>query len=303
MNIPKKSLTLLLTSIVSISLIAFSLWLSGRLDDLSIFLYINFVLPLGHYYTPVNTVVYGLILAIAIPLVSRLLSILNVKVDERLIFSIIPYILIGSSVRALNDSEVFNSVFFVSPPIYFVIFGYALVCLVLSLFMCRKLGWSYHILFSLFGLILLTYLAYLIIFVEGCKNMSGALLVMEYTFVATLISVPMIVLIHRIIGLKTLSIAILIMVAHLLDASATHVAVSYYGYSEQHPLPTLLAKLFGTTIILIPIKLSVLLVVMIALDRFLREENTQLSEVIKLTLLTLGLAPGMRDLLRLVMNV
>jgi uncharacterized membrane protein len=45
-----------------------------------------------------------------------------------------------------------------------------------------------------------------------------------------------------------------------------------------------------------------MLFIVIALDRFLKEEQ-QLNGVIKMALLTLGLAPGMRDLLRLGMSV
>ncbi len=305
MNIQKRSKILLLAA--SVVIVFLYLLFSDRLGDFGSFLYLNFVLPLGNYYTPVNTVVYGLILAMAVPLVSRLLSMLKVKVDEKFFYSIIPYILIGSSARALEDyiestyQERF--IFLVSPPIYFVIFGYALACLMLSLFLCRRLGWSFHTLFFTLGSILLAYLAYMILFVAGLKNADGIILVIEFTFSAALVSVPIIILTHRIVGFKSLPITILIIVAHLLDASATHVAVSYFPYIEQHPLPALLANIFGTTIVLIPIKFLALLSITVALDRFFGEEDKQLIGVLKITLLTLGLATGMRDLLSLGMKV
>jgi uncharacterized membrane protein len=298
--------------------VALSLWLSGHLDDLRIFLYNNFVLPFGRYYTPVNTVVYGLILAVAILLLSRFLTLIHLEPNKKFIFSLIPYILIGSSARSLEDlaeystwhtsilpsyPQIFNSFFFISPIIYFTVFGYTFICLMFSLYLSRKRVCPFHILFFFLGLALLAYLTCLIVFVGGFRNIDGMLLVMEYAFFSILISVPIIVLVHRTVGFKTLSMAILIIGAHLIDASSTYVSTTYYGYIEEHPLPTLLGKIFGTTIVFIPMKFLALLFVMIVLDHLLGEENKQLSGVLKIALLTLGLAPGIRDLLRLGMGV
>lgn len=308
MNLSKKMIRVLgvVTLVVGI-LIVLCFWF---LDRLGTFLYINFVLPLGRYYTPVNTIVYGLVLAVAIFLVSRFLSMLGVKADERLIYSALPYILIGSAGRALNDwlvpptsSRPWYSYFLVSPPIYFVIFGYTLVCLLLSLYLHRKVRWSFYTSFFAFGLILLTYLVYLITFVAGIRNTQGILLIAEYAGVSTLIAAPLIILISRVIRFQSPALSILIIAAHLLDASATHVALSMYPYIEQHPLPTFLVHLFGTTIVLLPIKFLAILFIIIALDYFLDDEQQQFTGVLKLALLTLGLAPGMRDLLRLGMSV
>ena len=37
-----------------------------------------------------------------------------------------------------------------------------------------------------------------------------------------------------------------VLTAHLFDASSTFIAVDYYGYYEQHVLPSALTAYFGT---------------------------------------------------------
>ena len=275
---------------------------SGKFfGNISDFINRHFILPLGHYYTPVNSVVYSVILILAIVLISQLLTRLKVNVDSKFMYSVLPYIFIGSAARALNDSGVFDTILLVSPPIYFVIFGYTLVCLFITLFVRKKTTRFFYSLFSVLGLIPVVYLISLIVFGVGIPNVRGCFLIFAFAGGSSLIALPVIFLIDRFIHFESFSITCLITAAHLLDASATHVAVSYFGYFEQHPLPNLLTNLFGTTLILIPVKFLASILMMIVLDRYLAGEQKQLSGLIKLTILILGLATGTRDLLRLIM--
>ena len=88
----------------------------------------------------------------------------------------------------------------------------------------------------------------------------------------------------------------IILLNHLFDSTTTTIAVSLYGYYEQHPLPNFLIRNF-TPVSFILFKLVVVSLVLILLDRF--EENTEFRNFLKLVIGILGAATGMRDLLRM----
>ena len=92
-----------------------------------------------------------------------------------------------------------------------------------------------------------------------------------------------------------------IIMGHQVDASATYVGVSQFGYVEQHFLSKFFTKLFGTALILFPLKFLSVSLVLLLIDRYIEDEEATLKGTIKLAMLILGLAPGLRDLFRLTM--
>lgn len=88
-------------------------------------------------------------------------------------------------------------------------------------------------------------------------------------------------------------------VAHMLDASATFVAVDFLGGFEKHPLPRLLSELFHTAAIMYALKLVVLIpgVYFITKD----VENKQVSNMFLIAIATLGFAQGVRDILTMIL--
>ena len=76
-------------------------------------------------YNPVDTITYAIILGISIFGVLKLLEKLDVEIDTRFIVAVTPYVLAGSTLRVLEDSNVFTPplrYLFVTPIIYFFIF-------------------------------------------------------------------------------------------------------------------------------------------------------------------------------------
>ena len=97
------------------------------------------------------------------------------------------------------------------------------------------------------------------------------------------------------------SINAMIIFGHMLDASATYVGIDHFGYIEKHVLPSTLIDLTGTALVMYPLKLGFLLPALYVTDVSMAkgtEKNGHLIALIKLTVLILGLAPGIRDLLR-----
>ena len=101
-------------------------------------------------------------------------------------------------------------------------------------------------------------------------------------------------------------VAILLFLAHFIDGAATYRGLDAHGYSEKHVLPTLLIELTGTAAVMLPLKFLVVTAVVYLLDigyaEDLRDTPT-LTWLVKVAIMVLGLAPGIRDTLRLVMGV
>jgi len=84
--------------------------------------------------------------------------------------------------------------------------------------------------------------------------------------------------------------------AHMLDSSATFVSVAFFGYYEQHPVPRFFIDAIGPWTFFI-LKLAVLLPSLYIIDRY--AEDGEFKNFLKIVILILGLAPGLRDSIRL----
>ena len=87
---------------------------------------------------------------------------------------------------------------------------------------------------------------------------------------------------------------------HFFDGSATFLGIEEYGYVEKHVLSTGFINYFGTAAIMLPLKFLVVTGVIAALEsEESKEREQQMVNLLLLFLLTLGLAPGTRDVLRI----
>jgi uncharacterized membrane protein len=84
--------------------------------------------------------------------------------------------------------------------------------------------------------------------------------------------------------------------AHMFDATATFVALSFFGFGEQHPVPRLFIGAIGPGAMFL-LKIAVLIPILWLIDR--ETEDRDFRNFLKIGILILGLAPGLRDLLTL----
>lgn len=105
---------------------------------------------------------------------------------------------------------------------------------------------------------------------------------------------------------------IMIITGHMTDASATFVGIDFYGYSEKHVLPSGMMGIVDSTgfpypgIVMYPLKLVFLIPALYIMDISMERESRydpHLLALVKLTVLVLGFAPGIRDLTRLAFGV
>jgi uncharacterized membrane protein len=99
---------------------------------------------------------------------------------------------------------------------------------------------------------------------------------------------------------------VFIIFGQMFDAAATFVGVDLYGYSEKHPIPDFFFQTFGTSAVFLPIKLALGLAIVYVIDISFSDDlkdYPNLKGLIKIIVIVLGLGPGTRDILRLVMGV
>lgn len=257
-------------------------------------------------YNPVNTITWGLILGICVFGVVKLMKRMDVKIDEHFIYSIIPFVLAGSSLRVLEDAGVFSaplSYLFITPNIYFVVFIVTLFCLILSkkLYDAEKIKNWYH-LFS--GLGFFWFLCNLItlLYFEDIQRPNVFLTIV-------LLGSGLAFLIYYISAKTGFSIItdrvnFTILWVHLLDASSTFVGVDFLGYYEKHVVPAYLIDLTGTALVMFPLKLGIFLPVIYILDtQFKDEESISLTIFVKMVIIILGLSPACRNTLRMTLGI
>ncbi len=272
--------------------------------------FINPVLMNG-WFNPVNTLAYGIILVVAVYLVFRMLRKLRVSIDRYFIFAVLPFIFWGSSTRVLHDAafagklagslgNFYSLPVFPTPGSYMITFLLALLVLLFSLLIQRRFGYIYwKIMFSV-GLALCLVNVAMTPFSDlfapsvilGLSALWGGLFYLIGRFSEKM-------------GNGTLSVLfskenVALLSSHMLDASATWTALTFYGYVEQHVVPRMIIPFLGPASMFL-LKLAVLIPVLFLVDRYTEEGNFR--NFLKLVILILGLAPGMRNLLRLAAGV
>jgi len=243
-------------------------------------------------YTVLNTIVFGIILGISILVIIKMFKYLK-KDPADIMIPLIPFIFFGSSARALVDNNIYPLTYLlVTPGIYLLTGLMAIITLLASVFIEKKTNFDYrYIIFAVGAVICIPNIIFM-----GPINPVAALQVVG---VWALISSVFILIRNRWSLLKN-KFNLSVLMAHLFDASSTYIAVDFYGYSEQHVLPSALTGLVGTAAVMFPLKIVVILGALYVIDMYI--EDRTVANMLKLAIFILGLAPGLRNFLSLIMG-
>jgi len=286
-----------------------------------------FVKPIIEHsgYNIVNTVIYAIIALIAVYGIYKGLKRAGIKIDQRFIYSVVPFILLGSTIRVVTDSidtgamgayVKNNPSSFVSTIYSFVIgthiydYGYLTtspgifvviaVILLLVMFLCHRAKRMDLLVPIGVALLVPHFLLLIPMFTYILYGLAIALL-------AALVWVGARFAFER---LKVRGIASLAVLAHALDGGATFIIIDFFNrmepactalgkcYGEQHVLTTVIGTIFGTYLLYFVVKVlfSFFAAYVVEKEKATDEEKNY----VLLLLVILGLAPGMRDLLRVV---
>jgi len=276
-------------------------------------------------YNPVNTVAFAIILVVAVFLVYKLLKKMNITVDRKFFFGILPFVALGGVLRAWEDlleatGGATNGVFktfivvdaagtarntlLISPLIYVVMFVIALAALLIAKFVQYKKKIPYWKTWFVIGMILDVFVlaqlrfssAFAFLAVVGITILWVAL-----TLLAKYVST------QKIKNFLTNENAFLIDI-HLFDATTTFVALQFpqqlgINYFEQHVVAGFAIGLLGPASMFL-LKLIVVPIVLYMFDKELnKKEDIEKRTFLKIIVLILGMGPGLRNFLRMVMGV
>ncbi|MEM5790876.1 MAG: DUF63 family protein [Candidatus Aenigmatarchaeota archaeon] len=242
-----------------------------------------FLYPKKSGYDVPKTLTYGIVFILAIFIVFKILKKLKIKIDKRLALAISPYIVFGGTIRVLQDAKILNSYLFVTPGIYFFVFCIIFPLILIFKFFENKKGIPYHKPVFLIGIILASIpLPFLEI-----KNFYGILL-----FILFYAPWVLIFYFFKKWNLENK----LVTLVQMFDASITFTSIQFFGFGEQHILPTFLINIFSP-ISFIFAKLLAVILVLILIDKF--SDDKEFNNFLKLCIGILGGATGTRDLIAL----
>lgn len=235
----------------------------------------------GSGYNPVNTTVFAIALIIAVYVLIKVLKKMKIKTDEGLWYDLLPFVFLGGVLRALEDIHFLpNHWIFVTPGIYFLVFAIAFGSMLFSKYS---------------GIRITRWVGILLLALSGAAALANVHRWPEFVMILGM-SLGIVALAYFAFGrlksklLKGKNWQVLF--GHTLDACASFMAVGVVGgYTEQHVVPSAIFSVLPLWCF-IPIKVFIILGALYVIDK---ETKKEWNWMLKFTILVLGLGPGTRD--------
>jgi uncharacterized membrane protein len=269
-----------------------------------------YIHPITHDtgYNPVNTLTWALVLVVCLFLTLKLLKKIGIEIDHRFIAAVSPYIVVGACLRVMEDAELVSppvSYLLITPLIFFLIFFCCVAILILAVRVSRsiRIGDSdYTLIFGLIGFIWL--IANLMILLWKEDIVFGWVLFAVIGISGLFISVIYAIAARFGLHFLTDRLNLTVLAAHLLDASSSFIGIDILGYTGKHVIEGLIVTYAGTAAGMYPLKLGILVPLLYLLGtQFTEEAESELKNLVLLALIVIGLAPAVRNTLRMMLGV
>ena len=274
------------------------------------FIYKYYIDPIqsGGSYTLVDTLTYALILIIAVFLIHRWMQRAGLPFGRDLLFATLPWVVLGGLLRVVEDTGMLDvpwRYLLITPLIFFVIFFYAVVVLYLS---HRLLGERGIRAYGAVGIASSVVTLGVLVWYGLTQSRLALEVPAAILGIAALTSLALWALLRYGFRWEYMNDRIyqVLIAGHLLDASATSYGIDLHplGYVEQHVVGSSLIEALGTGFAMFPLKLLVLIPGIYVLELYRREGTaTSFWYLILLAMIVVGLAPGIRDMVRMMLYV
>jgi len=287
---------------------------------ISDFIYKYYIDPVkyGEPYNIVETLTYAIILIIGVYLLYRWfsnstwLSEHGIKLDASFILATIPYVVLGGVIRVIQDAGMVTGdwqYLIVTPPIYFVLFFFVLGMIFLG-GVLKKNGLIKNFLtFYAFIGCITVFVISLILLSWGMVHGHVDLFILSVIPLMAITSTVLVWACMRYL-LKweyvNDPLFLVLIFGQMLDASATSYGLTFHPavhYIEQHVVGSNLIQMTGTAFIMYPLKLVVLFPAIYIMQLYRKEANPAFWHLVLLAMIVVGLAPGVRDMVRMVLYV
>ena len=271
--------------------------------------YINPVIY-GQPYNVVNTITYAAILVVCIYLLYRLFLKIGISIDRPFIYALLPWVVFGGLLRVVEDCDILTPPFnyvLITPLIYFFIFAVVFSILIISFYLeCKGVISSWKRAFGYSGACALIPLAVLFWF-GYTHTMIDLVTVATILGIAACATVLIYATLRYVFKWTYMSERLyqLLIAGHMLDASATSYGIDIHPvtYVEQHVVGGALIEATGTAFAMFPLKLIVLIPGIYILELYRTEGSKPLWYLILLAMIMVGMAPGIRDMTRMMLHV
>jgi len=281
---------------------------------ISDFIYKYYIDPIRYEqpYNAVETLTYALILIAAVYLIYRWFKKSGFPLDGQFVMATLPYIILGGVLRVIQDSRMIQSdlqFLIVTPLIYFVIFFYTVTILVISHYLEKQgLCNSYLKVYAGVGIFSVFCVA-LVLLVWGMTHTRIDLFVLAVIpLMATVATLLVFACMRYVLRWEYVTdpLYITLLFGQLLDASATSFGIDLHPsvqYIEQHVVGSALIEWTHTAFVMFPLKLVVLFPAIYVMEMYRKEANPAFWHLVLLAMIVVGLAPGIRDMTRMVLYV
>ncbi len=281
---------------------------------ISDFIYKYYIDPIRYEqpYNAVETITYALILIAAVYLIYRWFRCSGFELDGKFVLSTLPYVIFGGVLRVVQDTHMIQSdaqFLIVTPFIYFVIFFFTFGMLLFSRYL-QKSGFidDYAKVYAGAGIFAIL-CASLVLLSWGLYHTRIDLFVLTVIPLMALTATTAVWAFMRYV-LKWQYVSdplyVALLFGQLLDASATSYGIDFHPgihYIEQHVVGSSLIEMTGTAFVMFPLKLVVLFPAIYIMQLYRKEANPVFWHLILLAMIVVGFAPGVRDLVRMVLYV
>jgi uncharacterized membrane protein len=287
---------------------------------ISDFIYKYYIDPIrmGQPYNIVDTLTYAVILVLGVYLLYRWmsqstwLSDIGFKIDTNFILATLPYVVLGGLLRVVQDTGMITGNFqflLVTPLIYFVLFFFTISMLFLSRYITLQ-GFTQNFLtFYTFAGILTSFVVSLVLFAWGINQAHVDLFILAIIPLMAITATLLVWACMRYVlcwKYVTDPLYLILIFGQLLDASATSYGIDLHPsvrYIEQHVVGSGLIELTHTAFVMFPLKLVVLFPAIYIMKLYRKEANPAFWHLVLLAMIVVGLAPGIRDMIRMVLYV
>jgi uncharacterized membrane protein len=287
---------------------------------ISDFIYKYYIDPIryGEAYTVVDTLTYAIILVIGVYILYRWLSAstcmtdAGFRFDGTFILATVPYIILGGLLRVVEDTGMIESdwrFLLITPLIYFTLFFFVIAMMFLARFLTVRGITGNFIQFYAFAGVAAMVIASLVLLAFGMTHNGVDLVILSIIPLMAVTTTAIVWATMRYaLGWDYVSdpVYLTLLFGQLLDASATSYGIDLHPhvqYVEQHVVGSTLITMTGTAFVMFPLKLIVLFPAVYVMQMYRKEANPAFWHLVLLAMIVVGFAPGVRDMVRMVLYV
>jgi uncharacterized membrane protein len=287
---------------------------------ISDFIYKYYIDPirLGQPYNVVDTLTYAIILVVGVYLLYRWLSQstwlsdIDFSIDTTFILATLPYVVLGGVLRVVEDTGMITGdikYLLISPLIYFVLFFYTIGILFLSRYLTEQGLTKNFLTFYFWTGVMSVFVSTLVLVAWSTTHHGVDLYVLSaILMMAASATFAVWAFMRYVCAWEYVRdpLYITLLFGQLLDASATSFGIDLHPglqYMEEHVVGSGLINLTHTAFVMYPLKLVVLFPAIYVMQLYRREANPAFWHLVLLAMIVVGFAPGIRDMVRMVLYV